>query len=136
MEMESRGRNEGCLGSGAVVVEAMDSIVKKGKGMHGGVEKILVFQQRDSAAAKIAGIGEYGGSLLAVEVVSIDEALPEIIDDSRIYLPATVEADLVLDYLHHPDLSFDLCRLCSRLQVPVVASGKKHRLSGVYTPPT
>ena len=98
--------------------------------------KILVFQQNNSAEKKIAGIRKYGGNRFNIEVVSIDEDLPSVIDDARIFLPKTIQADMVLDFLQHPDLSYDLGRLCSQSGIPVVASGKKHRADNVSTPPT
>ena len=66
----------------------------------------------------------------------MDQALPVVLDDTSPYLPETVRADLVLDYLRHPDLSWDLATMCQGLGVPVVASGKKTRPAGVWTPPT
>jgi hypothetical protein len=51
-------------------------------------------------------------------------------------LPQKIEADLVLDFLQHPDLSYDLAQLCSEMKIPLVASGKKHRTAHVITPPT
>ena len=51
-------------------------------------------------------------------------------------VPSRIEADLVLDYLKHPDLSEDLAQLCRRRNIPVIASGKKIRGHHVMTPPT
>ena len=100
------------------------------------VQKILVFQQYGSAESKIAGIKTHGEGLFDLRVISIDTPLPDIIDDTTAYLPAEIDADLVLDFLQHPDLSYDLSRLCARHQVPLVASGKKSRSEGTFTPPT
>lgn len=99
-------------------------------------QKILVFQQNRSGEKKIEGIRQYGGKRFIVEVVSIDEALPEVIDDTTPYVPRNFRADLVLDYLKHPDLSHDLAELCRDKKIPVVASGKKLRVKGTLTPPT
>lgn len=99
-------------------------------------QKILVFQQRGSGEPKIAGVRKYGHGLYAIEIVHIDEPLPPVLDDTQPYLPTVISADLVLDYLRHPDLSEDLARRCAALKIPVVASGKKVKVSGVYTPPT
>ena len=99
-------------------------------------QTILVFQQNNSAESKIQGIRKYGGDLFNIEVVSIAGPLPSIIDDAANYLPEEIRAGIVLDYLRHPDVSHDLAVLCSRSNVPVVASGKKHRVKGVLTPPT
>ena len=113
-------------------------IASKARGLKpaGDPQKILVFQQNRSGEKKIEGIRQYGGKRFTVEVVSIDEALPEIIDDTTPYIPRNFQADLVLDYLKHPDLSHDLAELCRDKNIPVVASGKKLRVKGMLTPPT
>lgn len=99
-------------------------------------QRIMVFQQNGSGESKIAGLRKYGGDRIVVEVASIDEPLPPLLEDTAEYLPERIEADLVLDFLKHPDLSHDLAVLCSREQVPLIASGKKHDVKGVHTPPT
>jgi len=98
--------------------------------------KILVFQQNQSGESKIAGIRKYGGDQFEITTISIDTELPPLMDDAREFLPQNIEADLVLDFLKHPDLSYDLAKLCEDQGVPVVASGKKHSGSCVMTPPT
>ncbi len=100
------------------------------------VQRILVFQQNSSALSKIAGIRQYGDDNLALSIVSIDVALPAILDDASEYLPDVIQASLVLDYLKHPDLSDELARICVSQGLPLVASGKKTRWRGVFTPPT
>jgi hypothetical protein len=99
-------------------------------------QQLTVFQQNGSGEAKIKGIRDFGKDRFSIRIVSIDEPLPAVIDDSGLYLPARIRSDLVLDFLTHPDLSYDLGLLCQGLNIPVVASGKKHRLPGVFTPPT
>ena len=99
-------------------------------------QKIVVFQQGGSAESKIAGIEQYGEDLFDVRVIAIDENLPPVIDDASGLLPADLDADLVLDFLKHPDVSEDLARLCDRLKIPMIASGKKIRGKHVITPPT
>lgn len=101
-----------------------------------GFQKIVVFQQNGSGESKIKGIREHGNGLFRLSICSIDTALPSLIEDGRQYLPAEIEADLVLDFLRHPDLSQDLGELCREKGIPVVASGKKHQIPGVITPPT
>jgi hypothetical protein len=64
----------------------------------------------------------------------VDQTLPPLVDDSRPFLPAAIRADLVLDFLAHPDLSHDLATLCQKLKIPLVASGKKRPWA--MTPPT
>ena len=99
-------------------------------------QQITVFQQNGSGNAKIKAIAEYGNGLITTRIVSIDTRLPELVDDTSPYLPEVIRGDLVLDFLTHPDLSYDLALRCGKLDIPVVASGKKHRLPGVFTPPT
>lgn len=99
-------------------------------------QKILVVQQNGSGEKKIEGIRLYGGNRFDLEIVSIDVSLPTVIDDTEEFIPQDIRADLVIDYLKHPDLSYDLAKACRRLNIPVVASGKKMRLKGVMTPPT
>jgi hypothetical protein len=98
--------------------------------------KILIFQQNKSGESKIAGIQKYGGDQFQMEIVSIENNLPPVIDNARQYLPEKIEADLVLDFLQHPDLSYDLAEICSEKKIPLVASGKKHHPNHVITPPT
>ncbi len=101
-----------------------------------GLQKILVFQQNNSAESKIKGIIRYGEDLFALEIMSIDACLLPVIDDTKKYLPCEIRADVVLDFLKHPDLSHDLAVACRDRKIPVVASGKKVRVKGVLTPPT
>ena len=98
--------------------------------------KIIVFQQNNSGESKIAGIRKFGEGRFDLHMISIDIPLPPVIDDAREFLPADIDADLVLDFLKHPDLSYDLARLCRDKGIPVVASGKKLKHEGVATPPT
>ena len=97
-------------------------------------QRILVFQQNGSGEAKIAGIRRYGGPHIELACMAIDKPLPPVLDDTTTILPAQIEADLVLDFLQHPDLSEDLAVLCSRQSIPVVAAGRKIRYA--VTPPT
>ena len=97
---------------------------------------ILVFQQSGSGENKIAGLRKYGGKSLALESVSIDQSLPTVIDNTAAYLPENFQADLVLDFLKHPDLSHDLALICTGRNIPIIASGKKTTVKGAHTPPT
>ena len=99
-------------------------------------QKILIFQQNRSGEAKAKGIRQYGNERFLVETVDIDIPLPPVIDDAGEFLPDHIDADLVLDFLQHPDLSMDLGLFCTKLGIPVVASGKKSRDGLVSTPPT
>lgn len=102
----------------------------------GPLQKVAVFQQNGSGERKIAGVREYGADIIALEVISIDEPLPPVLDDARIYLPKTIDADLVLDFLRHQDLSHDLVQMCVERGIPVVSSGKKRSGERVMIPPT
>ena len=99
-------------------------------------QKILVFQQNGSGEGKIAGIRKYGDRSLELEIISIDQPVPPVLDDTGDYLPEHLSADLVLDFLKHPDLSHDLANLCRRQGIPLIASGKKIDTEGIHTPPT
>jgi len=100
------------------------------------IQKILVFQQNGSGESKIQGITGYGENLFDLKIISINKSLPIVIDDSTTYLPTDIKADLVLDYLTHPDLSHDLAVMCVNKKIPVVATGKNLHIKGVLTPPT
>ena len=96
---------------------------------------ILVFQQKGRGESKVKGIRQYGGRRFDITLITIDEDLPPVVDDASPYLPKTIAADLVLDFLTHPDLSHDLALLCRKLDIPIVASGKKTTVPGTHTPP-
>ena len=100
------------------------------------IQKIVVFQQNGSGESKIQGIIKYGEDLFDLEIISIDKPLPVVIDDSTKYLPTDIKADLILDYLTHPDLSHDLAVMCVNKKIPIVATGKKMHIKGVLAPPT
>jgi hypothetical protein len=97
---------------------------------------ILVIQQGKRGESKIEGIRRYGKDRFEIHTVSIDTTLPPVIENAYPYLPDRIEADLVLDFTKHPDLSHDLAVMCRKLNIPVVASGKKTRVEGIITPPT
>ena len=97
-------------------------------------QRIAVFQQMNSGETKIAGIRRHGGDRFQVECFAIDQPLPAVLDDTRGLLPETIMADLVLDYLQHPDLSEDLAVLCARGSIPMIAPGRNLRYA--VTPPT
>lgn len=99
-------------------------------------QNLLVFQQNESGKSKIKGVIKYGENLFSIKIISIDTPLPPIIEDTSIYLSEDFSADLVLDFLKHPDLSNDLARLCHKKKIPIVASGKKHMDKWAITPPT
>ncbi len=94
---------------------------------------VIVFEQNGSGAPKILGINTYGNNLVIDKIFSIDAVLPEFVDNPEEYIPADFQADLVLDFLKHPDLSHYLISLCRKKKIPVVASGKK-KVEGAMTP--
>jgi hypothetical protein len=98
-------------------------------------ENIVVFEQRGSGQKKVQGIREFGGERFSIRTVDISNDLPELIDNPEEFLPQSIEADLVLDYLRHPDLSHELARICREQDIPLVASGKKHEDGWSLTPP-
>ena len=99
-------------------------------------QKIIVFQQNKNGQSKIKGIERYAKGLFDLEMISIDEPLPPVLDDTGEYILSHFDADLVLDFLKHPDLSHDLAIICRNQKIPVVASGKRLRIHWAHTPPT
>ncbi len=103
---------------------------------HGSVQRIVVFQENGSGEKKIAGIEQYTPGCFELEVVSLDESLPAMIDDPEKYFPGELKADLVLGFLRHPDLAGELLRRCQEAEIPFVASSKKYPSAfQVATPP-
>lgn len=97
-------------------------------------QRIMVFQQKGSGENKIRGIRQFGRDRFIIETFDIDIPLPDLIEHSSEYLPETIDADMVLDYLEHLDLSFDLWLICEKLGIPVVASNKKNPGEWAVTP--
>ena len=99
-------------------------------------QRIWVFQQNGSAEAKIKAIQAEASDAISLKIFNIDDLLPPLLDDADNYLPATIEADMVLNFFSHPDLAYDLAHMCQKQGVPCVASGQRFRIEGVATPPT
>lgn len=97
--------------------------------------RILVFQQGGKGDSKVKGIEKYGRAPYLITKITIEEGLPPVIDDTSEYFPESLDADIVLDYLKHPDLSHDLAALCKKADIPMIASGKKTVVEGTLTPP-
>jgi thymidylate synthase len=100
------------------------------------MQKIMVFQQNGSGRSKIEGINKFGEKQFLITTFDIDEPLPLVLDDTSEYLPKKIDADIVLDFLKHRDLSDDLSLLCEKLDIPVVASGKKITTGQAICTPT
>ena len=88
--------------------------------------KIVVFEEHGSGEKKIQGITRHGAGVDITKIYDIEETLPEIVDDPETFIPEDFYADLVLDFLKHPDLSEYLAKVCKKKRIPVIASGKKH----------
>ncbi len=86
---------------------------------------IVVFQERGSGELKIAGVENHSDNIKIKQIISIDEFLPDFIDDPEDYISFDFNADLVLNYLKHPDLIDYLMRLCEKKGIPLVSPGKK-----------
>jgi thymidylate synthase len=99
-------------------------------------QKIWAFLQDERGAGKISAIRSQAGSRIDLEIFTIEQALPPVVDDASDWLPGRIEADLVLAHLKHPDLTHALADLCRRDGVPMIAPGQKGALSGVLTPRT
>ncbi len=97
---------------------------------------IWVYQQHNSALGKIQGIERYSQHPIELKIISIDGPLPAIIDNTDPWLPEPVGADLVLDHMHHPDLSHALAEKCRQAGIALIASGKKPPLEEALTPRT
>jgi len=98
-------------------------------------QTLLVFQQNGKGESKIRGIEKIGKDRFCIRKVEIDIPLPSVIDDATEFLPATIKADMVLDYLKHPDLSYDLANLCKSKKIPEVATRKKIKNEWTHSPP-
>ena len=87
--------------------------------------EIIVFQEHDSGKLKIEGVKRYGSGITIREIITINQLLPDFIEDPEDYLADDFAADLVLNYLKHPDLVNHLIRLCEQKNIVVVSAGKK-----------
>lgn len=92
---------------------------------NGGLFRIVVFEQDGSGQKKVAGIRQYGRDIEISRIISISAGLPPIIDYPEEYIEQDFSADLILDFLRHPDLSDYLALVCRKKGIPVIASGKK-----------
>ena len=97
--------------------------------------RILVVQQNDSGRPKIEGIRRHGGNHFELSTWNVPEELPRVLDETDAYLPRELDADMVLDFVSHPDVSQDLIEMCRERGIPVVAPGAGDNLDWAYTPP-
>lgn len=96
--------------------------------------RVVVFQRGKRGLQKIEGIKKHAMGVEIAAIFTVPEALPEIIDEPEDYIAGDFEAELVLDYLYHPDLSEFLVEIAKGKGVPVIAPGR--RIAGAITPPT
>lgn len=99
------------------------------------IQKLKVFQQNEIGERKIEGIRRFGQGLFEIDIISVKDALPAVIDNSTDYISDDFSADIVLDFLNHPDLSYDLAMICSRKKIPIIASGKRSNEKWSLKPP-
>ncbi|MBU0943001.1 MAG: DUF166 domain-containing protein [Proteobacteria bacterium] len=93
--------------------------------------EIIVFQEHGSGEKKIEGVQQFGQGITITRIYSIDTFLPDFIEDPGVFINENFFADLVLNYLKHPDLVCHLIELCNVKGIPVVSAGKK---GGGFTP--
>ncbi len=86
---------------------------------------IIVFQEHNSGELKVEGVRRYGEGLKIIKTISIDTFLPDFIEEPEDFIEDDFSADLVLNFLKHPDLVEYLIRLCEQKKIPVVSPGKK-----------
>jgi thymidylate synthase len=94
---------------------------------------IIVFQQAGSGERKIIGIEKYGKNLHIQQIISIDVALPAVIDEPQKYISPDFDTDLVMNYLKHPDLSSYLIDICEKKSIPVISTGMPGKGFTPYT---
>ncbi len=92
---------------------------------------IIVFQEHSSGELKIEGVLRYGNGITIRKIITIDQFLPDFIEEPEDYIADDFSADLVLNYLKHPDLVDCLIRVCEQKNIVVVSPGKK---GGGFTP--
>ncbi len=92
---------------------------------------IVVFQEHNSGELKIEGVQRYGSGISIREMITIDQFLPDFIEEPEDYIVDDFSADLVLNYLKHPDLVDHLIRICEQKNIVVISPGKK---GGGFTP--
>ncbi len=86
---------------------------------------IIVFQERGSGEHKIEGVKKYGEGIYFTSIIGVDGFLPDFIEDPESFIDDAFQADLVLNFLKHPDLLDYLVRLCLKKRIPVISPGKK-----------
>lgn len=83
--------------------------------------KVIVFQRKGYANHIIEGLKKH--SNIEVESFTVDDNLPEIIDDPQDFIDADFEADLIFDHLHQRDLTEYLVKIAKKKDVPIIVPG-------------
>jgi hypothetical protein len=87
--------------------------------------EIIVFQQQNSGELKVEGVLKYGKGITISKTVNVDIYLPDFIEDPEDFIDNDFSADLVLNFLKHPDLVDYLMRVCKKKGIELVSPGKK-----------
>lgn len=95
---------------------------------------VIVFQRGKEGEKKISGILKHAQDINIKKIITIKEPLPQIIDEPREYISGDFEADLILDYLYHQDLTDFLAGIAQKKGIPLIVSGRK--ALGAIMPPT
>ncbi len=86
---------------------------------------IAIFQRGNFADHIAEGIRL--NSDFKVSVFSVPEELPQIIDEVEKYIKSDFKADLILDYLYHPNLTEYLIELAKSKGIPIIVPKRKVR---------
>ena len=87
-------------------------------------QKLVIFEEDGSGDYKVAGIQVYGKNIHITKVFNIQGPLPVLIDEPEDFITEDFDADLVLDFVRHPDLSQYVVEVCRKKSIPVIASGQ------------
>ena len=86
---------------------------------------IIVFQQQNSGELKVEGVQRYGVDITITKTINVDKYLPDFIEEPENFIDDDFSADLVLNFLKHPDLVDHLMKLCEKKGIEIVSAGKK-----------
>lgn len=92
--------------------------------------RVIIFQRGDRGKHIIEGMKEH--SDIDVTSFTVDENLPQIVDNPQDFLDHDFEADLIFDHLHHRDLSEYLVKIAKKKGIPIIVPGAN--IKGAITP--
>lgn len=92
--------------------------------------RVIVFQIGEEGKHIIKGLREH--SNMDVASFTVDEDLPQIIENPQDFLDHNFEADLIFDHTHHRDLSEHLVRIAKKKGIPIIVPGTN--IKGAITP--